>query len=159
MATQSFADATGQQHWYTVPDPRIHAQGWPRDDALTRLLNLSSATLKRQVELETRLEELEVELGVWKQAHANCLDIRERDSKAHNVQITALNRQLAEMDMFNKAVRNLMFFFSLSSLISSRVSHRLSSVLSTLLIRSLILPSSCKVTMEESKRRKPSQRP
>jgi hypothetical protein len=48
---------------------------------------------------------LEVELSVWKQAHSVALEGAERESKAHNVQITTLNRQISNMDVF----RNVRF--------------------------------------------------
>ncbi|KAG6903386.1 hypothetical protein C0995_013139 [Termitomyces sp. Mi166 len=70
MATQPLAEAS-QQLW---------------DETLTRLLNLSTATVKRNVELENRVSELEVELSVWKQAHSVALEASERETKAHNNQ-------------------------------------------------------------------------
>jgi len=63
--------------------------------------DLSSATVRRNTELENRVAELEVELLVWKQAHAVALEASEREVKAHNVQIAALNRQISNMDTFN----------------------------------------------------------
>jgi 3-deoxy-D-manno-octulosonate 8-phosphate phosphatase KdsC-like HAD superfamily phosphatase len=61
---------------------------------------LSTATVRRNADLENRVGELEVELLVWKQAHAAALEVSERDIKAHNVQIAALNRQISNMDSF-----------------------------------------------------------
>ncbi|KAG5725359.1 hypothetical protein E4T56_gene6781 [Termitomyces sp. T112] len=84
MATQPLAEAS-QQLW---------------DETLTRLLNLSTATVKRNVELENRVSELEVELSVWKQAHSVALEASERETKAHNVQVTTLNRQISNLDCF-----------------------------------------------------------
>jgi len=90
-----------------------------RDETLTRLLSkifsfisrrfrrdlpladLSSATVRRNSDLENRVAELEVELLVWKQAHSVALEASEREVKAHNVQIAALNRQISSMDTFN----------------------------------------------------------
>ncbi|TFK29342.1 hypothetical protein FA15DRAFT_664274 [Coprinopsis marcescibilis] len=80
MATQPMGSAT-QQLW---------------DDALTRIIHLSSSTIKRNTELEARVAELEVELLVWKQAHSAVLET----SEAHNVQIAALNRQISNLDYF-----------------------------------------------------------
>lgn len=80
MASQPLSDAT-QQLW---------------DDTLTQLLNLSSATMKRNADLEARVSELELELLVWKQAHSAALEL----SDAHNVQIAALNRQISNLDYF-----------------------------------------------------------
>jgi hypothetical protein len=65
---------------------------------------LSHATLQRNAELESRVAELEVELLVWKQAHSVALEASERDTKAHNIQLAALNRQISNMDSF-KSVR------------------------------------------------------
>lgn len=101
-----------------------------RDETLSRLLStnylfhpsvhsyisnnpspdLSSATVRRNTDLENRVAELEVELSVWKQAHSVALEASEREVKAHNVQIAALNRQISNLDCF-KTVR----FFILSS--------------------------------------------
>ncbi|KAF9557234.1 hypothetical protein CPC08DRAFT_640508 [Agrocybe pediades] len=84
MASQPLGEAN-QQLW---------------DETLTRLLNLSSATVRRNVELENRVAELELELSVWKQAHSVALEASEREVKAHNVQIAALNRQISNLDGF-----------------------------------------------------------
>ncbi|RDB22628.1 hypothetical protein Hypma_010354 [Hypsizygus marmoreus] len=84
MATQPLGEAN-QQLW---------------DETLTRLLNLSTATVKRNAELENRVAELEVELSVWKQAHSVALEASERENKAHNVQVAALNRQISNLDCF-----------------------------------------------------------
>ncbi|KNZ73830.1 hypothetical protein J132_09471 [Termitomyces sp. J132] len=62
--------------------------------------DLSTATVKRNVELENRVSELEVELSVWKQAHSVALEASERETKAHNVQVTTLNRQISNLDCF-----------------------------------------------------------
>ncbi|PPQ77359.1 hypothetical protein CVT25_010941 [Psilocybe cyanescens] len=62
--------------------------------------NLSSATVRRNTDLENRVAELEVELSVWKQAHSVALEASERESKAHNVQLAALNRQISNLDSF-----------------------------------------------------------
>lgn len=91
-----------------------------RDEALTRLLStyapepnvvrwtneptpftdLSTSTVRRNKDLENRVAELEVELLVWKQAHSVAIEASEREVKAHNVQIAALNRQISNMDSF-----------------------------------------------------------
>ena len=70
--------------------------------------DLSSATVRRNVDLDARVAELEVELLVWKQAHAVALEASEREVKAHNVQIAALNRQISNLDSF-KAVSGAPF--------------------------------------------------
>jgi len=76
----------------------VNQQLW--DEALTTLHNISSATVKRNFELEHRVAELEVELSVWKQAHAVALEASERENKAHNVQVATLNRQISNLDCF-----------------------------------------------------------
>jgi len=53
--------------------------------------------------LQSRVSELEVELSVWKQAHSVALEESERDAKAHNVQVAALNRQISNLDCFRGA--------------------------------------------------------
>ncbi|KZT12842.1 uncharacterized protein LAESUDRAFT_808368 [Laetiporus sulphureus 93-53] len=75
----------------TVAD--LNKQMW--DEALTRLLDLSTVTIKRNAELEARVTELEVELSVWKQAHTNVLEAAERDKKTHNARVATLNKQLS----------------------------------------------------------------
>lgn len=67
------------------------------DEALTRVLDLSTATLKRNSELEARVTELELELSVWKQAHSGIVEMAERDKKAHNAQVATLNRQISSI--------------------------------------------------------------
>jgi hypothetical protein len=69
-------------------------------------IDLSSATVRRNADLESRVAELELELLVWKQAHSVALEASEREMKSHNVQIAALNRQISNMDGF-KTVRRL----------------------------------------------------
>jgi len=68
------------------------------DEALTRVLDLSTVTIKHNSELEARVNDLEVELSVWKQAHSNVVDIAERDKKAHKSQVATLNRQISTLD-------------------------------------------------------------
>ncbi|KAG6336342.1 hypothetical protein ID866_2737, partial [Astraeus odoratus] len=82
MATSSVTEAN-QQLW---------------DETLGRLLNLSSVTLKRNAELETRVADLEVELAVWKQAHATALEGADREAKALKGRLTALNSQMTSME-------------------------------------------------------------
>ncbi|KAF8803669.1 hypothetical protein BYT27DRAFT_7225624 [Phlegmacium glaucopus] len=82
----------------TQPLGEANEQLW--DETLTRLLNLSSVTVRRNTDLESRVAELEVELSVWKQAHSVALEASEREVKAHNVQIAALNRQISNLDCF-----------------------------------------------------------
>ncbi|KAI0347349.1 hypothetical protein BDW22DRAFT_1351768 [Trametopsis cervina] len=68
------------------------------DEALTRLLDLSTATVKRNGDLEGRVEELESELSVWKQAHAQVLNAADLAKKAHNAQVSTLNRQISSLE-------------------------------------------------------------
>jgi len=82
----------------TQPLGEANEQLW--DETLSRLLNLSSSTVRRNTDLENRVAELEVELSVWKQAHSVALEASEREVKAHNVQIAALNRQISNLDCF-----------------------------------------------------------
>ncbi|KIJ70233.1 hypothetical protein HYDPIDRAFT_121815 [Hydnomerulius pinastri MD-312] len=69
-----------------------------RDETIGRLLNLSSATIKRNVDLENRLADLEVELAVWKQAHATALEGAEREAKHLKGRLASLNGQIASME-------------------------------------------------------------
>jgi len=73
----------------------VNKQLW--DEALTRLLDLSTATVKRNSDLENRLTELELELSVWKQAHSTVIEVADRDKKAHNAQLATLNRQISSL--------------------------------------------------------------
>lgn len=63
-------------------------------------LGLSRSTLRRNSDLEARVAELELELSVWKQAHAVALEASERETKAHNVRIATFNRQISSLDCF-----------------------------------------------------------
>lgn len=57
------------------------------------------------------MAELEVELSVWKQAHSVALEASERETKAHNVQVAALNRQISNLDCF-RGVRDFLLSVS-----------------------------------------------
>ncbi|KAG6378863.1 hypothetical protein JVT61DRAFT_13143 [Boletus reticuloceps] len=74
----------------------VSQQAW--DESITRLLTLSSATIKRNLDLENRLAELEVELAVWKQAHATALEGAEREAKSLKTRLAALNSQVASVE-------------------------------------------------------------
>lgn len=65
---------------------------------------MSTATVKRNSELEARLAELELELSVWKQAHASVAESADRDKKAHNAQVSTLNRQISSLDTIKVSV-------------------------------------------------------
>ncbi|KIK65409.1 hypothetical protein GYMLUDRAFT_38861 [Collybiopsis luxurians FD-317 M1] len=87
----------------------VNQQLW--DDALKTLLSLSNATIKHNIELEARVAELEVELTVWKQAHSVALEASERETKAHNVHIASLNRQISNSAGFRGSGDPLIFCF------------------------------------------------
>ncbi|KAI0091897.1 hypothetical protein BDY19DRAFT_884720 [Irpex rosettiformis] len=76
-----------------------------RDEALTRLLDLSTSTVKHNADLEIRLNELELELSVWKQAHASVLDAAELAKKTHNAQVCTLNRQISSLETLQVATK------------------------------------------------------
>jgi hypothetical protein len=78
------------------------------EQPLNKFADLSTVTVKRNAELETRVADLEVELSVWKQAHSTILEASEREMKAYNMQISSLNRQLSTMESF----RACCIFFS-----------------------------------------------
>ena len=63
--------------------------------ALPPLVDLSTATVNRNAQLESRIAELDLELSVWKQAHAAVVESAERDKKAHNAQLSSLNKQIS----------------------------------------------------------------
>lgn len=86
------------------PVGEANQQLW--DETLSRLLNLSAATIRRNTDLESRVAELEVELLVWKQAHSVALEASERENKAHNVQMAALNRQISGLDSIKSQNQN-----------------------------------------------------
>jgi hypothetical protein len=65
------------------------------------LPDLTTANVrKNELQRESRIKELELELAAWKQAHANLLESAERERKAHNVQIASFNRHFASLDFF-----------------------------------------------------------
>lgn len=61
---------------------------------------LSSATMKQNTALQARINDLQVELGVWQRAHSVVVEASEREARAHNVQMSTLNRQIAQSDTF-----------------------------------------------------------
>ncbi|GJE84485.1 hypothetical protein PsYK624_005610 [Phanerochaete sordida] len=79
-----------------TPAALANKQLW--DETLTKLLDLSTATVNRNADLESRVAELDLELSVWKQAHATVVESAERDKKAHNAQVTTLNRQISSLE-------------------------------------------------------------
>lgn len=61
------------------------------------------------------MAELEVELLVWKQAHSVALEASERENKAHNVQMAALNRQISGLDSIKSVCFDYMHSLTKSS--------------------------------------------
>jgi hypothetical protein len=94
------------------------------DDTLTRLLDLSTVTVKKNAELESRVTELEIELSAWKLAHANILETAEREKRAHNVQLSTFNRQISTLECFK-----VFHAWSLSSYTPLTVSSRTKALL------------------------------
>ncbi|KAJ7368174.1 hypothetical protein DFH08DRAFT_830608 [Mycena albidolilacea] len=84
MATQPMGEP-GHQLW---------------DDTLSRLINLSNATMKRNTFLEARVAELEMEAALWQRAHTVALEASERDGEAHQRLVCNLNKQIFKRDLF-----------------------------------------------------------
>lgn len=80
------------------------------------LVDLSTATLKRNSELEARVTELELELSVWKQAHSGIVEMAERDKKAHNAQVATLNRQISSIGFLKASLSSLRARYRLNTL-------------------------------------------
>ena len=66
--------------------------------------DLSTSTVKHNADLEVRVNELELELSVWKQAHASVLEAAELAKKAHNAQVSTLNRQISSLETLQVGV-------------------------------------------------------
>ncbi|KAH9943309.1 uncharacterized protein BXZ73DRAFT_97356 [Epithele typhae] len=64
------------------------------ENAVTHLRDLSNATLRQKKELEDRVAELEAELSAVKSAYAAATGLAARDKKAHNAQLSSLNKQI-----------------------------------------------------------------
>ncbi|KAG6832932.1 hypothetical protein H0H92_004816 [Tricholoma furcatifolium] len=94
---RSIGTISGDRTPEKLPQPDMATQ--PPAEASQQLC-VDSPTVKRNTDLENRVSELEVELSVWKQAHSVALEASERETKAHNVQVSALNRQISNMDCF-----------------------------------------------------------
>ena len=88
---------------------------------------LSTATVKRNADLENRVAELERELLVWKQAHAAVVESADREKKTHNAQVSTLNRQISSLETLK--VRTTQCVLTRRVLINSarRTKTRLSS--------------------------------
>ncbi|KAI0720265.1 hypothetical protein C8T65DRAFT_8635 [Cerioporus squamosus] len=65
------------------------------DSAISHLHELSNATLYQNTELQARVAELEAELAAVKMAYTAATDIAALDKKAHNAQLSSLNRQIS----------------------------------------------------------------
>ncbi|KAJ7179851.1 hypothetical protein C8R43DRAFT_970718 [Mycena crocata] len=90
MATQPMGEARGVA---------VNQQlSW--DDTLNRIISLSDVTRQRNAFLEARVDELEMELGMWRRAHTVAIEASERDVKAHQRQVSTLNRQISQRDLF-----------------------------------------------------------
>ncbi|KAF8842219.1 hypothetical protein BDN67DRAFT_394743 [Paxillus ammoniavirescens] len=76
----------------TSPVTEVSQPVW--DETIARLLT----TIKRNVDLENRLGELEVEIAVWKQAHATALEGADREAKTLKGRLASLNSQIASME-------------------------------------------------------------
>ncbi|RDX53944.1 hypothetical protein OH76DRAFT_1167444 [Lentinus brumalis] len=63
--------------------------------AISHLHDLSNATLYQNTELQTRVAELEAELTAVKKAYTTATDIAALEQKAHNAQLSSLNRQIS----------------------------------------------------------------
>ncbi|KAK0190859.1 hypothetical protein F5146DRAFT_1046043 [Armillaria mellea] len=78
----------------TQPLGEGNQQVW--DEALSRILNLSRVTVKRNVELENMVAKLQAEIELWKDHHATM----QMEANAHKVQLATLNKQVSNMDVF-----------------------------------------------------------
>ncbi|KAJ7086743.1 hypothetical protein C8R44DRAFT_820940 [Mycena epipterygia] len=92
MATQPMGEANHQQLW---------------EDALSKIYNLSGATVKRNAflearvaELEMRVAELDMDVAVYQRAHTVEVEASERQAKAHQTQVSTLNKQISQQDLF-----------------------------------------------------------
>ncbi|RPD67017.1 hypothetical protein L227DRAFT_11412 [Lentinus tigrinus ALCF2SS1-6] len=63
--------------------------------AISHLHDLSNATLYQNTELRARVAELEAELAAVKSAYTTATDIAALDKKAHNAQLSSLNRHIS----------------------------------------------------------------
>ncbi|KAM5534271.1 hypothetical protein V8D89_011999 [Ganoderma adspersum] len=65
------------------------------ENAIAHLHDLSDATLYQKAELEARVAELEAELAAVRMAYSTAADTAALDKKAHNAQLSSLNKQMA----------------------------------------------------------------
>ncbi|KAI0774414.1 hypothetical protein C8Q74DRAFT_1368893 [Fomes fomentarius] len=65
------------------------------ENAISHLHDLSNATLYQNSELQMRVAELETELAAVKMAYSAATDTAALDKKAHNAQLSSLNRQIS----------------------------------------------------------------
>jgi len=78
--------------------PMGEASQW--EETLSRLLQLSDMTVKRNGVLEGRVAELEMEVALWHRAHTVVVEASERQAQAHQSQVSTLNRQISQRDFF-----------------------------------------------------------
>ncbi len=68
--------------------------------------DLSNATLYQNTELQTRVAELEAELTAVKKAYTTATDIAALEQKAHNAQLSSLNRQISTISCSQVCVQS-----------------------------------------------------
>lgn len=71
--------------------------------------DLSNATLYQNNELQARVVELEAELAAVKMAYTTATDVAALDKKAHNAQLSTLNRQIYVVSCSHVCVHTLLW--------------------------------------------------
>ena len=71
--------------------------------------DLSNATLYQNTELQARVVELEAELAAVKMAYTTATDVAALDKKAHNAQLSTLNRQIYAVSCSHVCVHTLLW--------------------------------------------------
>ena len=71
--------------------------------------DLSDATLYQKAELEARVAELEAELAAVRMAYSTAADTAALDKKAHNAQLSTLNRQIYAVSCSHVCVHTLLW--------------------------------------------------
>ncbi|THV08704.1 hypothetical protein K435DRAFT_959232 [Dendrothele bispora CBS 962.96] len=80
--------------------PRVDSATQQWDDALNRLISLSRATLTHNVNLETRISELEREVASWKHSYEVTVESFRQQATEHKTQ---LNRQINNTDILSRS--------------------------------------------------------